>query len=55
MAPTKLVENSPAPDFTLSDKDGLPVSLADLRGRKVIIYFYPAASTPGCTTLACDF
>jgi peroxiredoxin Q/BCP len=55
MAPNKLVENSPAPDFTLSDKDGVPASLADFRGRKVIVYFYPAASTPGCTTQACDF
>jgi peroxiredoxin Q/BCP len=55
MAPTKLVENSPAPDFTLSDKDGVPVSLADFKGKKVILYFYPAASTPGCTTQACDF
>jgi peroxiredoxin Q/BCP len=55
MAHTKLIENSPAPDFTLSDKDGLPVSLADFRGKKVIVYFYPAASTPGCTTQACDF
>jgi peroxiredoxin Q/BCP len=44
-----------APDFTLPDADGKPVSLADLRGRKVIVYFYPAAMTPGCTTQACDF
>ena len=55
MASAKLVENSPAPDFTLSDKDGTSVSLSDFRGRKVILYFYPAASTPGCTTQACDF
>jgi thioredoxin-dependent peroxiredoxin len=55
MAPTKLAENSPAPDFTLVDKDGTPFSLAGLRGKKVILYFYPAASTPGCTTQACDF
>jgi peroxiredoxin Q/BCP len=55
MASAKLVENSPAPDFTLSDKDGNSVSLSDFRGRKVILYFYPAASTPGCTTQACDF
>ncbi len=55
MAPTKLVENSPAPDFTLVDKDGGPVSLADFKGKKVVVYFYPAASTPGCTTQACDF
>jgi peroxiredoxin Q/BCP len=55
MAPTKLVENSPAPDFTLTDKDGNTVSLSDFRGKKVILYFYPAASTPGCTSQACDF
>ena len=55
MAPTKLVENSPAPDFTLVDKDGAAVSLAALEGKKVILYFYPAASTPGCTAQACDF
>ena len=55
MASAKLVEKSPAPDFTLSDKDGNSVSLSDFRGRKVILYFYPAASTPGCTTQACDF
>ena len=55
MAPNKLVENSPAPEFTLADKDGNTVSLSDFRGKKVILYFYPAASTPGCTTQACDF
>ena len=44
-----------APDFTLPDADGNPVSLSDYRGRSVIVYFYPAASTPGCTTEACDF
>ena len=44
-----------APDFTLPDAGGTEVSLADLRGRKVIVYFYPAASTPGCTKQACDF
>ena len=55
MGPTKLVENNPAPDFTLSSKDGSTVSLTDFRGNKVILYFYPAASTPGCTTQACDF
>jgi peroxiredoxin Q/BCP len=44
-----------APDFTLPDADGNDVSLSDYRGRRVIVYFYPAASTPGCTTQACDF
>jgi peroxiredoxin Q/BCP len=44
-----------APAFTLPDQDGHPVSLSDYAGRKVIVYFYPAASTPGCTTEACDF
>jgi peroxiredoxin Q/BCP len=44
-----------APDFDLPTDDGSTVSLADLRGRKVIVYFYPAAMTPGCTTQACDF
>jgi len=44
-----------APDFTLPDADGNDVSLAGLRGRKVIVYFYPAASTSGCTQQACDF
>jgi peroxiredoxin Q/BCP len=44
-----------APAFTLADQDGSPVSLGDFAGDKVIVYFYPAASTPGCTTEACDF
>jgi peroxiredoxin Q/BCP len=44
-----------APTFTLNDQDGAPVSLGDFAGKKVIVYFYPAASTPGCTTEACDF
>jgi peroxiredoxin Q/BCP len=44
-----------APDFTLPDPDGTPVSLSSLKGQKVVVYFYPAASTPGCTTQACDF
>jgi len=44
-----------APDFTLLDQDEQPVSLHDLRGGSVILYFYPAAMTPGCTTQACDF
>ncbi len=52
---TRLEPGDPAPDFTLPDADGKPVSLADYRGRRVVVYFYPAASTPGCTTQACDF
>ena len=42
-----------APDFTLPDQDGRPVALRDLRGRRVVLYFYPKADTPGCTTQAC--
>jgi len=53
--PQRLQPGDPAPDFTLPDADGKPVSLSDFRGRRVIVYFYPAASTPGCTTEACDF
>jgi len=52
---SRLSPGDPAPDFTLPDADGNPVSLADLRGRKVVVYFYPAAMTPGCTKQACDF
>ncbi|MFH8253248.1 thioredoxin-dependent thiol peroxidase [Microbacterium sp. B2969] len=44
-----------APDFTLTDATGFERSLSDYRGEKVIVYFYPAAFTPGCTTEACDF
>ncbi len=51
----RLQPGDPAPSFTLPDADGKPVSLADFRGRKVIVYFYPAAMTPGCTKQACDF
>ena len=51
----RLAVGDPAPDFTLPDADGNEVRLADLRGRRVIVYFYPAASTPGCTKQACDF
>ena len=45
----------PAPDFTLLDKDGNPVTLSSLRGRKVVLYFYPKDNTPGCTRQACAF
>ena len=55
MAAVSLEAGSPAPDFTLPDKDGKAHALSDYRGQKVILYFYPAASTPGCTTQACDF
>ena len=51
----RLTAGDPAPDFTLPDADGKPVSLTEFRGRRVIVYFYPAASTPGCTKQACDF
>ncbi|SFD33305.1 thioredoxin-dependent thiol peroxidase [Streptomyces aidingensis] len=51
----RLQPGEPAPAFTLPDADGNPVSLADYAGRKVIVYFYPAAMTPGCTKQACDF
>ncbi|HZA11099.1 thioredoxin-dependent thiol peroxidase [Mycobacterium sp.] len=44
-----------APAFSLPDADGNPVSLADYSGRRLVVYFYPAASTPGCTKEACDF
>ena len=43
----------PAPDFTLPDQDGEPVALSQLRGRTVVVYFYPKADTPGCTAQAC--
>lgn len=52
---TQLQVGDLAPDFTLPDQDGAPVSLHDLRGSRVVVYFYPAAMTPGCTTQACDF
>jgi peroxiredoxin Q/BCP len=50
-----LEPGSAAPDFTLLDQDDKPVSLHDLRGHGVVLFFYPAAMTPGCTTEACDF
>jgi peroxiredoxin Q/BCP len=51
----RLSPGDPAPGFTLPDADGTDVSLADYRGRRVVVYFYPAAGTPGCTKQACDF
>jgi peroxiredoxin Q/BCP len=51
----RLSAGDPAPDFTLPDADSKPVALADYRGRKVVVYFYPAAMTSGCTKEACDF
>ncbi|MDQ1662895.1 MAG: thioredoxin-dependent peroxiredoxin [Blastococcus sp.] len=52
---SRLSPGDTAPDFTLTSDTGETVSLSGLRGRKVIVYFYPAAMTPGCTTQACDF
>jgi peroxiredoxin Q/BCP len=51
----KLAIGDTAPDFTILDQDGQPVTLSSYLGKKVIVYFYPAASTPGCTKEACDF
>ena len=51
----RLSPGDEAPDFTLPDSEGKEVSLRDFRGRSVVVYFYPAASTPGCTKQACDF
>lgn len=51
----RLAVGDTAPDFTLPDDQGGSVTLSDLRGQRVIVYFYPAAMTPGCTTEACDF
>ena len=50
-----VTEGEPAPDFTLTSDSGKPVSLSSLRGRSVILYFYPKDDTPGCTTEACEF
>ena len=52
---TRLQPGDKAPDFTLTTDSGTELSLAGLRGRKVVLYAYPAAMTPGCTTQACDF
>jgi thioredoxin-dependent peroxiredoxin len=51
----RLETGDPAPDFTLPTDTGEQVTLSDLRGRRVIVYFYPAAMTPGCAKQACDF
>ena len=53
--PNVLESGEMAPDFTLPDQDGNLVHLADLRGKRVILYFYPKDDTPGCTTEACGF
>lgn len=52
---TRLTEGDPAPDFEMPDGDGKVWKLSELRGRRVILYFYPADDTPGCTIQACDF
>ena len=52
---TRLQTGDPAPDFSLPSDTGETVKLSDLRGQRVIVYFYPAAMTPGCTKQACDF
>lgn len=56
-APTevRLQPGDPAPDFNLTDDQGKTVSLSDFRGQRVVLYAYPKAMTPGCTTQACDF
>lgn len=53
--PERLSPGDTAPDFTLTSDTGEEVTLSGLRGRKVVVYFYPAAMTPGCTKQACDF
>ena len=55
MTDDRLAPGDLAPDFTLPDSGGRELSLSSLRGQRVIIYFYPAAMTPGCTKQACDF
>ncbi len=55
MTGERLEPGDDAPDFTLPDADGREVSLSSYRGQRVIVYFYPAAMTPGCTKQACDF
>jgi thioredoxin-dependent peroxiredoxin len=55
MTDARLAPGDPAPDFTLDDQDGNPVTLSSLHGTRVVLYFFPEAMTPGCTTEACDF
>ncbi|MBY6364309.1 thioredoxin-dependent thiol peroxidase [Rhodococcoides corynebacterioides] len=55
MTDSRLSPGDPAPALSLPDADGTTVSLADYRGKRVVVYFYPAAGTPGCTKQACDF
>ena len=50
-----LKENDPAPDFQLPNDEGTPVQLSELRGKRVVLYFYPRADTPGCTRESCEF
>ncbi|MFB7842812.1 thioredoxin-dependent thiol peroxidase [Microbacterium sp. NPDC056052] len=52
---TRLAPGDTAPAFALEDADGVRTALEDYRGRNVVVYFYPKAATPGCTTEACDF
>ncbi|WP_394551287.1 thioredoxin-dependent thiol peroxidase [Agromyces sp. MMS24-JH15] len=55
MTDARLAPGDLAPDFTLLDQHGAPLTLSELRGERVLLYFYPEAMTPGCTTEACDF
>ena len=55
MTDARLAPGDLAPDFTLTDQDGRQFTLSELRGSRVVLYFYPEAMTPGCTTEACDF
>jgi peroxiredoxin Q/BCP len=55
MSDTAIRVGAPAPDFTLPDENGNPVHLADFRGKRVVLYFYPKDDTPGCTAQACGF
>jgi peroxiredoxin Q/BCP len=55
LKPAALAEGDPAPDLVLQTDTGAPFRLSDLKGRNVVLYFYPRADTPGCTTEACQF